>query len=39
MLDAKIQQLGSNLLGAPTSDIRMSADGVGRYRKFQTALA
>ena len=37
MLDAKIQQLGSNFLGAPTSDIRMSTDGVGRYREFQDA--
>jgi hypothetical protein len=35
MIDQKMQQFGSNLLGAPTSDIRMAVDGIGRYREFK----
>ena len=35
MIDQKIQQLGSNLLGAPSSDTRMAVDGIGRYREFK----
>ena len=37
MIDRKVQQLGSRFLGTATSEIRMTADGIGQYRDFQNA--
>jgi hypothetical protein len=36
-IESKVQQLGAGFLGAPTSDVQMAPDGIGRYREFRNA--
>jgi LGFP repeat-containing protein len=37
-INSKAQQLGRNVLGAPLSDVRTAADGVGRYREYSNGV-